>query len=216
MLALLYSPFFCYFDYTRFRYVTAYSGAIALIYPSLYEGFGLPIVEAMACGCPVITCRNSSLTEVSGDAAIYVDEYDVLEMIQALEQVQIPKIRHKLIEAGLEQSKKFSWKKMAEEIAHLCLDTIGTQTQKDVKNNISTLLWQELRKEKIKLEKLNHYQTNQESSYLEKITNLQEESVILKAKLELANSEIEAMKTSKFWKVRSLWFKVKEAIKLFL
>ena len=193
-----------------------YSGAIALIYPSLYEGFGLPIVEAMACGCPVITCRNSSLTEVAGDAAIYVDEYDVTEMLQALEQVQIPEIRQKLIQSGLEQSKRFSWKKMAEEIAHLCLETIKIHRQKEIKSNISSLLWQELRKEQIKLEKLNHHQTNQEVSYLQKITILQDESVSLKAELELANSEIEAMKTSKFWKIRSLWFRVKEAIKLFL
>ena len=197
---------------------TIYSGAIALIYPSLYEGFGLPIVEAMACGCPVITCRNSSLTEVAGDAAIYVDEYDITEMIQALEQVQIHEIRQKLIEVGLKQSKKFCWKKMAEEIANLCLDTIENQRNKDTKNNTSTLLWQELRKEQKKLEILNNSRTNQaiqEASYLKQITNLQDESVSLQAKLELASSEIEAMKTSKFWKIRSLWFKLKEAIKIF-
>ncbi|MFM7574634.1 MAG: hypothetical protein ACKO4S_16110, partial [Snowella sp.] len=163
-----------------------------------------------------ITCRNSSLTEVAGDAAIYVDEYDVTEMLKALEQVQIPEIGQKLIQSGLEQSKRFSWKKMAEEIAHLCLETIEIQRKKDIKSNISSLLWQDLRKEQIKLEKLNHHQTNQELSYLQKITILQDESVSLKAELELANSEIEAMKTSKFWKIRSLWFRVKEAIKLFL
>ena len=70
----------------------------------MYEGFGLPITEAMACGCPVITCRNSSLFEVSGNAAIYVDEYSVIEMIQALEQVQIPEIRQKLIQEGFVQA----------------------------------------------------------------------------------------------------------------
>ena len=193
-----------------------YSGAIALIYPSLYEGFGLPIVEAIACGCPVITCRNSSLSEVAGDAAIYVDEYDVTQMLQALEQVQIPEIRQKLIQSGLEQSKRFSWKKMAEEIAHLCLETIEIQRQKDIKSNISSLLWQELRKEQIKLEKLNNNPANQELSYLQEINNLQNESLNLRGQLELTNNEIKAMKTSKFWKLRSLWFMLKEVIQTFV
>lgn len=193
-----------------------YSGAIALIYPSLYEGFGLPIVEAMACGCPVITCQNSSLTEVAGDAAIYVNEYDVAEMLQALEQVQIPEIRQKLMQLGLEQSKQFSWKKMAEEIAHLCVETIETQRNQRIKNNVSILLWQELRKEQIKLEILNNNQANQESSYLQEINNLQNESLNLRAQLELTNNEIKAMKTSKFWKLRSLWFMLKKVIQNFV
>ena len=193
-----------------------YSGAIALIYPSLYEGFGLPIVEAMACGCPVITCRNSSLSEVAGNAAIYVDEYEITEMIQALEQVQIPEIRQKLIQSGLEQSKRFSWKKMAEGIAHLCRETIENQRNQRIKNNVSILLWQELRKEQIKLEILNNNPANQELSYLQEINNLQNESLNLRGRLELTNNEIKAMKTSKFWKLRSLWFMLKEVIQTFV
>ena len=193
-----------------------YSGAIALIYPSLYEGFGLPIVEAIACGCPVITCRNSSLSEVAGDAAIYVDEYEITEMIQALEQVQIPEIRQKLIQLGLEPSKKFSWKTMAEKIANACLETIENQRNQRIKNNVSILLWQELRKEQIKLEILNNNPANQELSYLQEINNLQNESLNLRGQLELTNNEIKAMKTSKFWKLRSLWFMLKEVIQTFV
>ena len=91
----------------------AYAGAIALVYPSKYEGFGLPVLEAIACGCPVITCPNSSIPEVAGNAAIYVDDSDVNGMADALCEVQKPSVRQALITAGLEQAKKFSWSKMA-------------------------------------------------------------------------------------------------------
>ncbi|MBD2597856.1 methyltransferase domain-containing protein [Nostoc spongiaeforme FACHB-130] len=93
---------------------TAYSGAVALVYPSKYEGFGMPIVEAMACGCPVITCPNASIPEVAGEAAIYVKDNDVDGMVNALCDVQKPRIRQALIEAGLAQAQKFSWTKMAD------------------------------------------------------------------------------------------------------
>ena len=95
----------------------AYAGAIALVYPSKYEGFGLPILEALACGCPVITCPNSSIPEVAGNAAIYVDDSDVNAMADALCEVQKPSIRQGLISAGLEQAKKFSWSKMADTVS---------------------------------------------------------------------------------------------------
>ena len=68
----------------------AYAGAIALIYPSKYEGFGLPIVEALASGCPVITCHNASIPEVAGTCAIYIDDTSIEEMTQALTNVQQP------------------------------------------------------------------------------------------------------------------------------
>jgi glycosyltransferase involved in cell wall biosynthesis len=90
-----------------------YSGALALVYPSIYEGFGLPILEAMQSGCPVITCHNSSIFEVAGRAALYVEERDVDGLAKTLLDVQQPDVRDYLIKAGLEQAQRFSWKKSA-------------------------------------------------------------------------------------------------------
>ncbi|MBD2506996.1 FkbM family methyltransferase [Nostoc muscorum FACHB-395] len=100
----------------------AYSGAVALVYPSKYEGFGMPVIEAMACGCPVITCANASIPEVAGDAAIYVNDDDVDELANALCEVQKPIIRHSLITAGLAQAKKFSWSNMAQTVSSALID----------------------------------------------------------------------------------------------
>lgn len=96
---------------------TAYSGAVALVYPSKYEGFGLPVLEAIACGCPVITCPNASIPEVAGEAALYVNDEDVDGLANALCDVQKPSLRNSLIAAGLAQAKKFSWSKMASTVS---------------------------------------------------------------------------------------------------
>ncbi|MFN9673139.1 MAG: glycosyltransferase family 4 protein [Microcystis sp.] len=120
---------------------TAYSGAIALVYPSLYEGFGLPIIEAMACGCPVITCFNSAIPEVGGDAVLYIDGTSIDEMIQAIKKIQIPEIRQQLIDKGLEKYQQFSWQQNSEKISQIILKTIT-----EVQENPSGKVWVELRK----------------------------------------------------------------------
>ncbi len=93
-----------------------YAGAIALVYPSKYEGFGMPVVEAMACRCPVITTFAGSLREVAGDAALFVSEDNVVEMTKALKKVQAELVRKRLIESGLKRSSCFSWEKMADQV----------------------------------------------------------------------------------------------------
>jgi glycosyltransferase involved in cell wall biosynthesis len=88
-----------------------YSGATALIYPSLYEGFGLPILEAFACGCPVLTSNISSMAEVAGDAAMLVDPYKIDSISDGIEKIlRGPK---NYIEKGLKRVQDFSWEKTA-------------------------------------------------------------------------------------------------------
>ncbi len=93
----------------------AYSGAIGMIFPSSYEGFGLPVLEAMACGCPVVTTRETSLPEVAGDAALYMrgprDVDDLSGILRDL--VGNRAMREDLAVRGLERAKGFSWKTTA-------------------------------------------------------------------------------------------------------
>jgi len=92
-----------------------YYSAALLCYPSLYEGFGLPPLEAMACGCPVVTSNTSSLPEVVGGAGIMVDPYDTQSLVRAMRRVLTnDKLRDSLVRKGLEQARKFSWEKTAE------------------------------------------------------------------------------------------------------
>lgn len=102
-----------------------YGSAEAFLFPSLYEGFGLPVIEAMANKCPVITSNVSSLPEVAGNACILVNPNSVHEIKEAIEKVQDKNIRNDMIKKGLEQAKKFSWEKAARETIEVYEDVIS-------------------------------------------------------------------------------------------
>ena len=95
----------------------AYSAATALVYPSMYEGFGLPVLEAMQSGCPVIACNTSSIPEVAGDAALLVEPSDVRGMQEALLAVQNPAERERLIQRGYKNAERFSWSSTGRKLA---------------------------------------------------------------------------------------------------
>jgi alpha-1,3-rhamnosyl/mannosyltransferase len=92
-----------------------YGGALALVFPSLYEGFGFPPLEAMACGTPVICSQSASLPEVVGDAALFIDPTSVDSLLQAMTQLhQDSAMRQDLTAKGLVRATQFSWKTLAQ------------------------------------------------------------------------------------------------------
>lgn len=102
-----------------------YSNAECFVYPSLYEGFGLPPLEAMQCGTPVVTSNTSSLPEVIGDAAIMIDPHDDNALIQAYDRIYYDSVlRKELSQKGIERAKLFSWEKctdiIVEKIKEVC------------------------------------------------------------------------------------------------
>lgn len=100
--------------------------AIALVFPSLWEGFGLPVLEAMACGTPVITSNLASLPEVAGDAALLVDPYDEAAIALAMKDVATDSLLHSQLRiAGLERVKQFSWEKTGKATSELLLEQIN-------------------------------------------------------------------------------------------
>lgn len=93
-----------------------YTTASVLVLPSLYEGFGLPILEAMSCGCPVITSNVSSMPEIAGEAALLIDPYDPSDLAQGIETVLTrASVRNDLIHKGFKRIKAFTWEKTARE-----------------------------------------------------------------------------------------------------
>ncbi|MEM8543263.1 MAG: glycosyltransferase family 1 protein [Cyanobacteria bacterium P01_H01_bin.119] len=108
--------FLDYIDYAALP--KFYSNARAFLFPSLWEGFGIPVLEAMACGTPVITSKLASLPEVAGDAAFYVDPYSTKSMAAALSAIAKDDcLAQDLAERGLHRSQQFSWEKTGRETA---------------------------------------------------------------------------------------------------
>ncbi len=92
------------------------SNAVALVFPTFWEGFGLPVLEAMACGTPVITSNLASLPEITGDAAILIDPYDTATITSAMVAIaEDYKMRSQLSKLSLQQAQKFSWAKTGRE-----------------------------------------------------------------------------------------------------
>jgi glycosyltransferase involved in cell wall biosynthesis len=104
---------------------TLYANAACFVYPSFYEGFGLPPLEAMQCGCPVIVSNAASLPEICDDAAVYCDPYNPQDIADKIMQVvNNPETRNKLISKGYDRVRLFSWDKCALEISSSIFSTI--------------------------------------------------------------------------------------------
>jgi glycosyltransferase involved in cell wall biosynthesis len=100
-----------------------YSGAEALVYPSLYEGFGLPILEAMVCRTPVVTSNIGSMTEVGEDAAILVDPYNVNSIADGV--LEAISNKEKYVKLGRKRVKQFSWERNAKETLKVYKEALG-------------------------------------------------------------------------------------------
>jgi glycosyltransferase involved in cell wall biosynthesis len=99
--------------------VLLYNTATMLVLPSRGEGFGLPVLEAMACGCPVLAADNSSLPEVGGDAALYPSTQDAQAYAHQLQRLEGSALREQLVAAGLQRARQFPWAKTLQQTVAL-------------------------------------------------------------------------------------------------
>ena len=121
--------------------VKIYNAADILLAPSLYEGFGMTILEAMACGTPAIASNVASLPEVAGDAGMLVNPMNIQEIIEAVCRLRNdPELYQKLIDKGLNRAKLFTWEKTAEQVANIYSNLVNTSSssqRSEVKNSVT-------------------------------------------------------------------------------
>ena len=114
-----------------------YSGTVALVFPSLYEGFGFPLVEAMSCGAPVVSSDIPSSREVCGDAAEFFQPRDPADCVKAILRVQDQKKRESLIGSGIERAKLFNWSSCANETIRVYEELIAVWSSKATRDHAS-------------------------------------------------------------------------------
>ncbi len=111
------------------------SGALSLVFPSLYEGFGFPVLEAMSCGTPVLTSTLSSLPEIAGDAAILVDPFDVDEIARGMQRlITEDPLRQALVRRGFMQVKRFSWQAAGQQVWRV-LEQVARKAGRDANDH---------------------------------------------------------------------------------
>jgi len=115
-----------------------YSGAVALVFPSLYEGFGFPLVEAMSCGAPVVSSDIPSSREVCGDVAEFFQPGDPADCVKAILRIQDRKEREFLIRRGIERAKLFAWPSCAVETIRVYEELIAAWSPATRKRRMPT------------------------------------------------------------------------------
>lgn len=137
----------------------AYSGAHAYVRTSRYEGFGIPLIEAMVCRCPVISCRNSSIPEVAGDAALYLDDADdAVGLAQLLLRLEDHELRDEYVNRGVKRAQLFSFRQMGIEVSRCLLD--AAEGIKSGTRRSAGTVWGELRALQVSVHELKSQMLN--------------------------------------------------------